>query len=145
NKLPHPHRLLSGFEGFDAGYEVVPLRFSGEPVGTVLPISPWVALGALCPVLTVSACIALRALRTLQIRAIDTIHNNGGAIPGNLGRVPVGTVLPISPWVALGALRSLSSTSRFDPIQLGGSNRRAASLPVLPVIRLECHQFPPPG
>src|SRR5699024_12806551 len=139
NKLPHPHRLLSGFEGFDAGYEVVPLRFSGEPIGTVLPISPWVALRALRPVLTVSACIALRALRTLQIRAIDTIHDNGSAIPGNLGRVPIGTVLPISPWVALRALRSLSSARLFNTVQLGSRNRRAAILTVLPPTRLNCY------
>src|SRR5699024_11678248 len=89
--------------------------------------------------------VALGALRTLQIRAIDTIHNNGGAIPGNLGRVPVCTVGPVLAGVALRALSSLSSARLFNTVQLGSRNRRAASLPVLPLIRFKCHQFPPPG
>src|SRR5699024_12645050 len=89
-----------------------------------------------------STLVAIRAFRTLHFRAIDTINNNGGAIPGNLGRVSVG---PVRAGVALRALLSLSSASLLDPVQLGGSDRRAAALAVLPVIRLECHQFPPPG
>src|SRR5699024_9043876 len=115
----HRSGFSRGFESVDTGHEIVPLSLGWKPVS---PVRAGVALRALSAILAISArialgpLVALRALRTPQIRAIDTIHNNGGAIPGNLGRVPVCTVGPVLAGVALRALRSLSSARLFNTV-----------------------------
>src|SRR5699024_3178331 len=98
-----------GLQGLQAGNNVVVLRLSAEAIRAIRARVALVALGALRAVLAVSTSGATRPIRA---------------------RV---TLVAL---VALRALRSLSRTSRLNPVQLSRRDRRAPSLPVLPLIRL---------
>src|SRR5699024_9306298 len=70
----HPLLLASRFESVDAGYQIVPLCFSGES------IIPFIALVTLSAVCAVSTSGTLRPLRTL--RPLWTLRTTGTYIDG---------------------------------------------------------------
>src|SRR5699024_2762290 len=159
----HRSGFSRGFESVDTGHEIVPLSLGWEPVCTV---RAGVALRALSAIRAISARIALGTLVALRaLRAFCTLRDaeiqhsrrvgatvyhsrinasvqSGRGTNRHRRRIASRTLGTLRPFWAL---LSLSVASLLDPVQLGGSDRRAPALAILPVIRLERHQFPPPG
>src|SRR5699024_11946078 len=109
----------------------VSTRVTLRTLGTVLTVSTRVTLR---PLLARIALGSLQRRKPLGLGTRETVSNRDV-----VGAGTIGTRLTLRP------LRRLSSTGSLDTVQLSRRNRRATSLPVLPLVRLESHSHSPPG